>query len=106
MSAVTRLIQFKFRAAGHNLFAESDKRLQHLPQIHQLRAAIIQCQHIGPEAGLQLRVAIKLIEYHIGHSVAFQFDNHAHTVAVAFIAQIGNALNGLVAHQFGDFLNH
>ena len=34
MRAVTSFIQLKFRAAGDDFFAEGDKCLQHLPQIH------------------------------------------------------------------------
>ena len=106
MRAVASLIKFKFRATGNDLLAEGDERLQHLPQIHQLWTAIIQRQHIGTKAGLQLRIPIKLVQHHLGNRVALQLNDNAHTIAVTFVAQIGNALNRFIPHQISDFLNH
>ena len=36
----------------------------------------------------------------------FGLDHHAHAVAVALVAQVGDALDGLLAHQLGDALDH
>jgi hypothetical protein len=38
--------------------------------------------------------------------VALQLDDDAHAVAVGFVADVGDALDALVAHQFGDLLDH
>ena len=48
---------------------------------------------------------IELVQHNVSHSIALQFDDDAHTVAIGFIAQIGNAFDLLVAHQFSHTLN-
>ncbi len=75
-------------------------------QVHQLRPAGIQRHHVGAEIGLQRREPVELVQHDIGHGVALQLDHDAHTVAVGFVAQIGDAVDLLLAHQFGDALDH
>ena len=75
-------------------------------QIHQLRAAVIERQHIHAEAGLQRRQREELREHHVRHRVFFHFDHHAHARFIGLIAQIGNAFDFLFVHQLGDAFNH
>ena len=49
---------------------------------------------------------IELVQHHVGNGVALQLDDDAHAVAVALVAQIGDALDQLLAHAFGDALDH
>ena len=44
-------------------------------------------------------------KHHVGDRVAPQFDDDAHAVAIGLVAQIGDALDALLAHQFGDPLD-
>ena len=74
-------------------------------EIHQLRAAIIQRQHVDAEAGLQRRIAEELVQHHVRHGVFFDFDDHAHAGFVGLVAQIGNAFDAFLAHQLGDALD-
>ncbi len=106
MRALARLAQQEDGAAGDDLLAERDEGGDDLAQRQQLRPAAVQRQHVDAEAGLQRRVAVELVEHDIGRGVALQLDDHAHAVAVALVAQIGDALDQLLAHAFGDALDH
>ncbi len=50
-------------------------------------------------------MAIELVQHDVGLGVALQLDDDAHAVAVALVAQIGDALDQLVAHGLGDALD-
>ena len=106
MGAVARLVEQELGAARDHLFAEGDEQRQQVLQIHHLRPARIQRQHIGSKIRLQRREPIELVQHDIGHRIALQFDHDAIAIAIGFIAQIGNALDLLVAHQVADPLDH
>ena len=106
MRTVARLAELETRALGDDLFAEHDKRRQQVFQIHLLRHAVVQGQHVDAEARLQFGKAIELVQHDVGRGVAAQFDHHAHAVPVAFVANVGDAFDALVAHQLGNFLLH
>ena len=106
VGAVARLVEQELGAAGHHLLAEGDEERQQVLQVHQLRPAGVQRHHVGAEIGLQRREPVELVQHHVRHRVALQFDHDAIAVAVGFVAQIGDALDLLVAHQFGDALDH
>ncbi len=106
VAAVARLVQFEADAADDDFLAEFEEDVQQLAQAHLLRLAVVERQHIDAERGLQRRHAEQLVEDDIARRVALQFDDDAHALAVAFVADIGNAFDALVAHQFGDVLDH
>ena len=105
MTPITRLAQQEPGAANHDLLAEIDKGSDHLAQTHQDRAAAIDRQHIDAERGLQRRVAIELVQHHIGRGVTLQLDHHAHALAIALVAQISDALDAFLADKLGDTFN-
>ena len=84
---------------------KSTKGAQKILEVQHLRPAAVQGDHIGAEARLQRGVAPQLIEHHLGDRVALDLDDDAHAVAVGFVAQIRNAFDALVAHQFGNLLD-
>ncbi len=51
-------------------------------------------------------MAIELVQHDLAHRLALQLYDYAHAVAIGFIAQVGNALDHLLAHQFGHALDH
>ena len=106
VSAVTRLAEFKLRTPRHDFFAEVRESRDELLEVHQLRPAAINGHHVGTEGRLQRRETVKLVQHHIGHRVALKLDDNAHAVAVGFIAQIGNAVDAFVAHQFSNAFDH
>ena len=50
-------------------------------------------------------MAVELVKDDVGLGVALQFDDDAQSLAVAFVAQIGNALDQFLAHGLGDALD-
>ena len=105
MGGVARLVEQELGAPRDDAFAELHEGGQHVAQRHQLRPAAVERDHIGAEAGLHGGEAPELVQHHVGHRVAPQFDDDAHAVAVALVAQIGDALDLLFAHEFGDALD-
>ena len=79
--------------------------IQHLFQVQSPRDAVHQSQHYHAESGLHLRVFEQQIQHHIGQSIGTQFDDQAHTVAVGFISDVGNAFDFLFADQFDNFFD-
>ena len=106
MGAVARLAEQVLGAPVDHLLAEGDEGRQQVLQIHHLRPAAVERHHVGAERRLQRGEAIELVEHHVGHGVAAQFDHHAVAVAVGLVAQLGDAFDLLVAHQFADALDH
>ena len=106
MGAVAGLVEQEFGTARDDLLAERDEQRQQVLQVHRLRTTLIQRQHVGRKVRLQRRETVELIEHDVRHRFALQLDDHAKTVAVGFVAQIGDALDLLLAHQFGDALDH
>ena len=51
-------------------------------------------------------MAEQLVQHHLRLGIAAQFDHHPEALAVALVAQVGDALDGLGAHQIGDALQH
>ena len=47
-----------------------------------------------------------MIQHDIGHRIAAQFEDDANAFAIGFVAQIGDALDLLLADQFRDPLDH
>ncbi len=91
-------------APHHHLLAERDEGGQHLAQVHQLRAAMVQRQRVDPERGLQRGEPVELVQHHFGRGVALELDHHAQALPVAFVAQLGDALDPLLARQLADAL--
>ena len=103
---VPGLAQLEDGAPADDLFTERNEGGDDLLQVHRLRLAATEGQHVDAEAGLQGGVAVELVEHHVGHGVALDLHHHAHAVAVRFIAQLGDALDLLVAHGLGQGLHH
>ncbi len=71
-----------------------------------LRAPAVEREHVHAEGRLQRGESVELIEHDIGDRVALQLDDHADAVAIALIAQIGDAFDTLFAHQLADLGDH
>ena len=102
---VARLGEQIFGAPGDHVLAKIEEGAQHVGQRQHFRPAAVQRDHVGAEARLQSGEAPELVQHHVGDRVAPQFDDDAHAVAIGFVAQIGDALDALLAHQFRDPLD-
>ena len=106
VGAVARLAEQILGAPLHHLFAERDEGGEHVLEVHHQRPAAVERHHIGTERGLQRREAVELVEHDLALGVALELDDDAIAVAVGFVAQVGDALDLLIAHQLGDALDH
>ncbi len=62
-------------------------------------------KHIDAEARFQRRVFIENIGYNVGNCAAFEIHDNADTLAVGFVAQIGNAVNLALIDQRAYFFD-
>ena len=105
VGAIARLAEQILGAPVDHFLAERDEQRQQVLQVHHQRPAAVERHHVGAERRLQRGEAVELVEHHVRHRVAPQLDHDAVAVAVGFVAQRGNALDLLVAHQFADALD-
>ncbi len=98
---VARLPQFEIGAAAHDIDAVFDEVLDGLQQAEFARLAVDDGEVDDAEADLQLGVFVEVIEDDLGLFAALQLENDAHAVAVAFIADLGNAFDPLLVDQRG-----
>ena len=59
-------------------------------------------QHDDAEVHLQLRVLVQIVQDDFGLLAALQLDDDAHAVAVAFVANVADALDLLFVDKLGD----
>ena len=69
------------------------KHLMHLHQAQLARLPVDDGEHDDAEADLQLRVLVEVVEHHFGLLAALQLEDDAHAVAVAFVADVGDAFD-------------
>ena len=58
-----------------------------------------------PKLILQLRVLVEVVENDFGLFAALQFEDDAHAVAIALVANFGDAFDLLVVDERGDVLD-
>ncbi len=75
-------------------------------QRHLLGPPGIKRQHVDAKTRLQRRVAVELVEDDVGDRVALELDDDADAVAIALVAQVGDALDQFLADDLGDALDH
>jgi hypothetical protein len=103
VAALARLAQFEHRAPGDHLAPVGEETLQHVLEVEQPWAAVDQRHHVHAESVLQLRLLVEVIQHHLGHFTLLQFDHQAHARFVRLVLDMGDALDLLFVHQFGDF---
>ncbi|MCW0466481.1 hypothetical protein NB705_003554 [Xanthomonas sacchari] len=103
--AGARLAQFEDGAAGDHFAAVADERLQHLLEVHQLRAAVDQRHHVDAEHRLHLGLLVQVVQHHVGGFAALDLDVDAHAVLVGLVAQLADAFELLFLDQLGDLLD-
>ncbi len=92
-------------AAAYHVDTMLDEIFEGLHQAHFLGLVVRDRQQDHAEAFLHLGVLIELIEHELRFAIAFQFDDDAHSVAIAFVADVGNRVHDLVVHQLRDALH-
>ncbi len=106
VGTVTGFLQQVACASLDHLLAEGDEGAQHVGEVHLLRLAAVQSNDVGTERCLQLTETVELVQDHVRNRIALQLDHDPHARAVALVTDVRDALNTLVAHQFGNLLDH
>ena len=104
MRAVARLGEIENRAARDDFAPVPQECLEHFLEAEELRLAVDERDHVDAEHGLERRLREEVVEHHLGDFAALQLDDDAHAVLVGLVAQLGDAVDFLVAHQLGDAL--
>ena len=99
------LLEVELGAADHHLVAVLQEVMQQFLEVQQHGTSVNQTHIINAERRLQLGHLIQLVEEHVGVEVLLDIDDDAHTVAVALVVDIGNALDLLLLNQAGNVLD-
>src|ERR1700740_1519859 len=103
--ALAGLAKFVARTAGDNVAAMIDEKPDELEQAHFAGLAADDREQNHTERFLHLRVLEEIVQDELGFLAALQLDNDAHAVAVAFVADVGDAFDFFVGDEFGDTLD-
>ena len=79
--------------------------VQQLFEVEQHGTAIDQAHVVDAERGLQLGHLVEFVEQHVRIEVLLDIDDDAHTMAVALVVDVGDALNLLFLDQTCDILD-
>src|ERR1700722_2406482 len=99
--ALARLAQQVIRTAANDVDAMIDEAAEHVPQAQFARLPIDDGEHDHAKVDLELGVFIKIVQNYFGLLAALQFKDDAHAVAIAFVANFGEAFQSLFVHQAG-----
>ena len=78
--------------------------IDHLFEVHRLRATVVDRQRVDAERRGQLRELVQLVDDHLGHGVALEFDDNAR-VFVRLIAHGGDVSDRFFIGQRRDLLD-
>ena len=102
--ALLRLLQLVLAAAPQHFATVVEEQVERPLQPHPPGRPIDDRHHVDRERRAHGRVLVEQVLDLLGRALALQFDHHAHPVAVALVAQVGDALDLLVAHEVRDLL--
>ena len=105
VSTFLGFLKLKLSAANHHLMAMLQEVVEHVAQVHSLWASLHEANVVHAERRLQFGHLIELVEQHIGVEVLLHINNDAHTVTVALVVDVRNAVNSLVLDQTCDILD-
>ena len=101
------LAQVILGTPGEDFFLVLEIFVNDLPQGQDFRLHLVihQRQHDDAKARLQGRLLKEVIKHHLGIGVLFQLNDHAHTVAVGLVPEVGNAVQALVLHLLSNIFD-
>ena len=76
--------------------------VQNLLQIEQAGLTVHQRHHVHPERVLHLRFFVQVVQDDFGDFAALELQHHTHAGLVRFVADFGETVETLVAHQLAD----
>ena len=105
VGALFCLLEVILGAADHHLVAVLKEVVQQLFEVEQHGTAIDQAHVVDAERGLQLGHLVEFVEQHVRIEVLLDVNDDAHTMAVALVVDVGDALNLLFLDQTCDILD-
>ena len=81
------------------------ERFQKFLEVKQLRQTVDQCHVVDTERRLELCHLEQFVQNNAGIGIALDVDDNAHTRTVALVVDVGNTVEFLVLHQFGNRFN-
>jgi len=103
--AIASLGQQVRSAPPHHIDAMVDEVFDRLDQPHFLGLTVDHGQQNHAEAFLHRGVLEELVEHDLRFGAALEFDHDAHAVAIAFVANVGDVVDGLLVDEIGDALD-
>ena len=103
--AFLRFHQQERSAPPDHVHAVVNEIFDRLHQPHLFRLAMSHSQENHAEVFLHLGVLKELVENDLRFAPAFQFDYDPHSIAIGFVANVGDVFDGLVVNQLGDALD-
>ena len=88
----------------HDLAAVLNERFEHLLEIQRLGFVVDERNDVDAERGLELGLGVEVVEDHLPHLAASQFDHDA-GVRSGLVAQLGNPVDALFLDEFRDPLD-
>ena len=79
--------------------------MNQLLQIENLWLTIDQCHNVNTKHALQLSLGKEVVKDYFTHIGALNLDNHAQTVFVRLITELGDTFKLLLFNQFGNPLD-
>jgi hypothetical protein len=104
VAALARLAQLEHGAARHHFAAVLQEDADQVLQVAQLGLAVDQRHHVHAEGVLQLRLLVQVVQHHLGHFAALEFDHQAHAGFVRLVLDVADAFDLLLVHQLGHAL--
>ena len=92
-------------APDQRQFPEIKEGLQQLAQRKLLGLSIHQGQQDGSEVALQCCSTLQILQHLLRICIAAQLHHHAHALAVAFVADVGDPADFSVVDGFRKFFN-
>ena len=102
---LTSFPQVVLGAAADHVRAVVIKDFEGFGQSQHARLPDVDRQQDHPEARLHLGLLVEIVQDHFGLLAALQLENDAHSVAVALVADVGDAFDLLVLDQLGGPLD-
>ena len=99
--ALARLAQQVVGAAANHIDAMIDEAPEHVGQTQLARLTADDGQHDDAEIDLELRVLVQVVQNDFGLLAALQFEDDAHAVAIALVANFRDAFDLLLVYQPG-----
>ena len=103
--ALLRLVEVEARAADDDVFLMFDIIMNALLELEHFRLAVHKREDDDAVGRLQLRMFVQRVQNDLRVRVLAQLDDDAHTVAVGFFADVGNAFDAFIFDEVGYILN-